>query len=383
MKDLRFINMKTFNITGITALLLLMFIISCHKDKPIPPVVSNVPTPYTITVPQGFPTKLNIPADNPMTVEGIKLGRYLYYDGRICGKQDTLMSCGTCHQQAHAFVNGIGYAHGTTGVETGHIMLPHTNLVFNSTGYTWAGEVEPQNPAYTGPGAYGGNLEDVVYLVIVLEAECHSDTNKSKAAIQNIPIYPPMFKAAFGSETVTFKNIAKAISQFVRTLISADSKFDKYLRGETSLTSQEIAGYGIFNSEVGDCYHCHGTILFTTNGYYNNAKDTVFTDSDDRYSVTHNPQDHGAYKAPTLRNIAVSGGPYMHDGRFATLDDVINFYSSGLVWSPYVSPMMYKISQGGAQLVPSQKAALKAFLYTLTDSSFITNPAFSKPAGLP
>ena len=191
-----------------------------------------------------------------------------------------------------------------------------------------------------------------------------------------------MFKAAFGSDVITFKNIARAIAQFIRTLISSDSKFDKYLRGETQLSSSELNGYYEFDSEVADCFHCHGTVLFTTNGFYNNAKDTVFNDARDRYAVTNNPADIGAYKATTLRNIS-STGPYMHDGRFATLDEVIDFYSSGLVGSHYVSPMMYHINSGGAQLTPSQKADLKAFLLTLSDQSFLTNPAFSKPPDLP
>jgi len=191
-----------------------------------------------------------------------------------------------------------------------------------------------------------------------------------------------MFKAAFGSEVVTFRNISRAIAQFVRTLISSNSKFDKFLRGETQLNNSELNGYNDFETETADCFHCHGTILLTTNNFYNNAKDSIFTDPYDRYSYTHNRSDIGAYVAPTLRNIAYRG-PYMHDGRFATLDDVINFYSSGLVWSPYVSPMMYHISTGGAQMTASQKADLKAFLLTLSDSTFITNPDFSKPSDLP
>ena len=116
---------------------------SCHKDEVVPPYVSNSrATPYSITIPRYFPTLLNIPADNPMTVEGIKLGRYLYYDGRLCGKQDTLMSCGTCHLQQLSFENGIGYAYGVTGIKTPHVMLPMINLAFNSYGYLWNGKVE-------------------------------------------------------------------------------------------------------------------------------------------------------------------------------------------------------------------------------------------------
>jgi cytochrome c peroxidase len=165
-------------------------------------------------------------------------------------------------------------------------------------------------------------------------------------------------------------------------LISANSKFDQYLRGETNLSPSETNGYVIFNTEKGDCFHCHGTILCTTNLFYNDAKDAIFTDPSDRYAVTLRPIDHGAYKATTLRNIALTG-PYMHDGRYQTLDQVINFYSDSLVWSPYVSPFMTHLDQGGDLLTPSEKADLKAFLLTLTDTDFINNPAFSKPSDLP
>jgi cytochrome c peroxidase len=246
----------------------------------------------------------------------------------------------------------------------------------------WSGKLNKDNPIYHTPTTYGGNLEDFCWMSIYAPHQCHSDTNSSKAMIQSIPMYPPMFKKAFGSEVVTFRNMAKAISQFIRTLISADSKFDKYLRGEVQLTPSELQGYIIFNTEKGDCFHCHGTILFTTNQYYNNAKDNVFTDPNDRYSITHNPADIGAYKATTLRNVALTG-PYMHDGRYSTLDQVINFYSDSLKWSPSVSPFMKKVNEGGVGLTPTEKADLKAFLLTLTDSTFITNPAFLKPAGLP
>ena len=356
-------------------------IVACHKDEKITSI-TNKPTPYTIQIPTNFPTVLNIPADNPMTVEGIRLGRYLFYDGRLCGKTDTLMSCGTCHLQKYSFENGTGHGIGVTGVQTPHVMMPLVNLVFNNNGYLWNGKVEHNNPAYNTPTTYGGNLEDICWMGVTAAWELHSDTNHAKAAIQAISMYPPMFKAAFGSDVVTFKNISKAIAQFIRTLISSNSKFDRYTRGETQLSPSEMNGYVIFDSERGDCFHCHGTILFTTNSYYNNAKDTVFTDTRDRYAVTHSPGDIGAYKASTLRNISYNG-PYMHDGRFATLDDVINFYSSSLVRSPSVSPFMTHLNDGGAQLTPSEKADLKAFLLTLSDTSFITNPDFSKPAGLP
>lgn len=135
----------------------------------------------------------------------------------------------------------------------------------------------------------------------------------------------------------------------------------------------------------GDCFHCHGgdgNPLFTTNLFYNNGKDSVFTDPNDRFAITGNPSDIGAYKAPTLRNLVFTA-PYMRDGSFKTIDEVIDFYSSGLVWSPSISPLMHHVATGGVQLTPPQKVDLKAFLLTLTDSTIVTNPNFAKPANMP
>ena len=167
---------------------------------------------------------------------------------------------------------------------------------------------------------------------------------------------------------------------------SADSKFDRFMKGGIQMTTSERNGYVLFMTEQGaDCFHCHGgegNPLFTSNLFYNNGKDSVFTDPSDRASVTGNSSDIGAYKAPTLRNLAFTA-PYMHDGRFKTIDEVIDFYSSGLVWSPYISPLMHHVSNGGVRLTPGQKTDLKAFLLTLSDSTFIKNPAFSKPEKFP
>ncbi|MDD5570407.1 MAG: cytochrome c peroxidase [Bacteroidales bacterium] len=345
---------------------------SCKKEKPLE---EYNPTPYIITIPKFFPTQLNIPADNPMTVEGIKLGRYLFYEGRLAGRDhpDSMMSCATCHIQSNSFENGTGYGYGVTGIKTPHVMLPFINLVFNSSGYLWNGGIYMQNPILN-----KRNLEDLTWMAITAPHEMLSDTNIAKEMLQNIPMYPSLFKKAFGSEIITIKNAGKAIAQFLRTMISANSKFDRFLRGEENLTPSEMNGYVVFNTEKGDCFHCHGTILFTTNLFYNNAKDTVYTDARDRYHVTFDTKDIGAYKATTLRNIELTG-PYMHDGRFTSLQQVIDFYSEGLVWSPYVHPLMKKVNDGGAQLTTQEKQDLIFFLKTLTDNTFINNPEFSNP----
>jgi len=225
-------------------------------------------------------------------------------------------------------------------------------------------------------------LEDLAWMAVLAPHEINGDTNKTVALIKSIPFYPPMFKKAFGTEEITMDRIGKAIAQFVRTLISANSKFDKYIRGEVQLNQSELNGYVLFSTESGaDCFHCHGgdgNLLFTTNLFYNNAKDSVFNDTRDRYAITKNPSDIGAYKAPTLRNIGFTA-PYMHDGRFKTLEEVIDFYNSGLVYSEYASPLMHKLNTRGAQLTSQQKKDLINFLNTLNDTSFITNPKYSNP----
>lgn len=379
---------RLFGVGFLFSVFFIPFISSCTKNTGSLP--SFHATPYTIQVPLHFPQEMNIPADNPMTVEGITLGRYLFYDGRLSGRTDpdSLMSCATCHLQSHSFVCGIdnpafpgGHPHGLSGEPTAHYMLPMINLVWTNHGYLWNGLVSSDNPV---PGLR--NLEDVVELVIELPSEINGDTNRTRAMIQGIKGYPELFSRAFGSSVVTEKNIARAIAQFVRTLISADSRFDRFMQGKLQLTSSELSGYVLFMTEQGgDCFHCHGgdgNPMFTTDLFYNNGKDSVFTDPLDRFAVTGKAPDIGAYKAPTLRNLAFTA-PYMHDGRFTTVDEVIDFYSSGLVWSPSISPLMHHISTGGVRLTPSQKADLKAFLLTLTDSTFITNPAFSRPAKMP
>jgi cytochrome c peroxidase len=363
----------------------LLYFSSCKPDEPV-----YNPTSYKITVPKYFPTRMNIPSDNPMTVEGIELGRYLFYDGRLSGntEPDKQMSCGTCHLQSKSFECGIdhpkyigGKTFGITGIVTPHYMLPMINLVWNESGYFWSGAISKDNP-----NALQRTLEDIVRMGVTAPHEMAGDTNKTKALIQRTSGYPELFEKAFGSRTVTFRNISKAVAQFVRTLISSDSKFDKYMRGEQQLSAQELNGYVLFMTEDGaDCFHCHGgsgNPLFTTNLFYNNGKDSVFSDSRDRFSVTGDPSDHGAYKATTLRNIELTG-PYMHDGRFKTLEEVIDFYSQGIIWSPYVHPLMHHAYDGGIQLTPNEKADLIVFIKTLRDETFLTNPAFGPPVKLP
>ncbi|MDR3047888.1 MAG: hypothetical protein LBU51_09845 [Bacteroidales bacterium] len=337
-------------------------------------------TPYELELPHYFPTNLNIPNDNPLTVEGISLGEKLFHDGHLSGytstDQDSLMSCASCHRRENAFDVGIdqprfpnGITCGRTGIPTPHSPMPLFNLIFNHEGYFWNGMIHLSNK-----DLQKRTIEDVVVMGILAPHEMNSTIERAVAAIKKDPSYPLLFKKAFGTEEITIDRICKAIAQYIRSLVSVNSKFDRYLQNSEQLTPQELKGYILFITEEGaDCFHCHGSggsPLFTSNLFYNNGLDVQFSDKRDRFAFTGNPNDRGAYRAPSLRNIMVTP-PYMHDGRFKTIDEVLYFYNFEVQNSPYIHPLMHKVEQGGAMLTPSQIADLKAFLNTLTDEEFV------------
>ncbi|HRU67820.1 MAG TPA: cytochrome c peroxidase [Bacteroidia bacterium] len=362
--------MKTLYIPLLIAGGLIILLLARCKD----PVETPAATPYELPQPKYFPTINNSPSYNPMTREGVKLGRYLFYDGRLNGRThcDSMMSCYKCHDIQRGFVSPEtdGKGTGVSGLRSPHTVLPLVNLAYrNLPAYGWNGSLK--------------SIEDVGYIVFSLDFEFNTTFKAAVETLKKIPIYPPMFKAAFGTEEITIDRIVMALSQFLRSLVSYNSKYDKYIRKEIpSLSPQEMRGYQLFMSEKADCFHCHGDpALLTTNLFYNNALDSVFNKIDDRYAVTGNPTDIGAFKAPTLRNVALRNA-FMHDGRFKTLEEVVDHYSEGLLYSPTVDPLMKWIAYGGTQLKENEKQDLIAFLYTLTDSTFISNPDFKRPPDL-
>jgi cytochrome c peroxidase len=310
------------------------------------PDPSNGPTPLAVKVPAGFPPMI-VPADNPTTVEGVALGRQLFYDKRL--SRDGTRACGGCHVQENSFSSGRGVG-----------VLPHVNLAW-SRFFLWDGSTE-------------GTLEDVMRM----EVEDFFETEVERL---REPDLEALFLAAFGTAEVTREKAALALAQFQRTLVSGDSRYDRHLAGDQgALTASELRGLELFNSERAECFHCHGTALFTNNLFHNNGLDEEVTGTG-RGAVTGRVLDDGAFKTPTLRNIAQTA-PYMHDDRFATLEEVIDFYSEGVKPSYTIDPLIPNPYYGGIGLTAQEKADLVAFLRSLTDQGFLTNPALAAPPGV-
>ena len=339
-----------------------------HDDGSCQYEVVN-PTAYSLEIPYTLGHYLpapNLPEDNPLTVEGIELGRKLFYDEILSG--DNTQSCASCHRQEHAFADTGAFSVGIDGLLGGRSAMPIWNMAWNySDKFFWDGR------------AIG--VEGQAHDPVVNPVEMHENWPNAVAKLQNHSKYPKLFKTVFGTEVIDSIMVTKAIAQFERTLVSANSKFDKYLRGEVALSPSELSGYNIFMDESGgDCFHCHGDAnnpLWTDNKFHNNGLDAVPADGG-LEDVTGDPNDRGKFKTPSLRNLIYTA-PYMHDGRFATLDEVINFYSVGLHYSSTIDPLMKNVSTGGVQLSPQDRLDLKAFLLTLTDEDFVTNPKFSDP----
>jgi cytochrome c peroxidase len=188
--------------------------------------------------------------------------------------------------------------------------------------------------------------------------------------------YPDKFCAAFGDKRITMNRVVKAIAQFERTFVSFNSKYDRVQRGEDTFTPEEAAGERIFNTEIGDCFHCHQAPLFTTNTFHNTGLDSVVVDRG-RYDVTGNPADMGKFKAPTLRN-CTERFVFMHDGRFSDLHAVIDHYNKGFYDGPDVDPLI-RVRLSRRAMRPGEIDTLITFLGTLADPDYLTNPALKNP----
>jgi len=343
--------------------------VSCRKDPKISPVTT---TPYLIDYPEiiaQYLSPIQIPADNPMTEEGVELGRKLFFEERLSG--DNSQACASCHIPSASFSDTVAFSIGIDGIAGNRNTMPIVNLGWMTTLF-WDGRA--------------ADVENQALSPVVNPMEMHAKWSDVASKLQADALYPSLFEQVFGTATIDSFMVTKALAQFMRTLIAGNSPFDKYLNTGVSgwNTADQTAayeGFSIFMDETkGDCFHCHGDSfnpLWADNIFHNNGLDATFADNG-LGNITGNSFDNGKFKTPTLRNLVFTK-PYMHDGRFNTLQEVINHYSSGLVSSPTIDPLMKHLPNGGTQMNPSDKYRLLMFLVSLSDSSFVNNPAFQDP----
>ena len=318
-----------------------------------------------VTIPDNFPAFIDSKT-NPLTEEGIALGKKLFFDRRLSGNNQ--VSCATCHQQDLAFSDGVALTkQGISGNALERNSPALINLAWAGNGLFWDGG--------------SNNLESQAFAPLAHQDEMHQNLTELIEELNADAYYPKMFNKAFG-KAVNQADIVKAIAQFERTLISSNSKYDKYVRGETGgeMNKNELSGLRLAEQF---CFSCHATPLLTDNLYHNNGIDNDFTDDTElmnkrgRARITSNSEDLGKFRTPTLRNVEKTG-PYMHDGRFATLQQVMEHYNSGVLDSPTLDPLLKKNEKLGVPLSEAEKRQLISFLSTLTDYEFLNNKEFSE-----
>jgi cytochrome c peroxidase len=362
---------------GFLSILLLGAVAGLVGSYEVPPIdpAPTAPTPYALTLPRGFPTPV-IPVDNPLTKEGVALGRMLFYEKAL--SSTGTMACGSCHQQSKAFTDGLPFAVGVDGIANPRGTMSLANVLW-STQLAWDG-------GFT-------TLETQALKPLENTNELHQPLTAGVSRLQVTSHYPTLFLAAFGTKTITNELVLKALAQFERTLISSNSRYDKFTTTRQGFTNDEVAGLQLYTTHIApgvvrgaECFHCHTQPLMSSTyegKFFNNGLDITFTDPG-RGSVTGLATDKGKFIAPTLRNIALTA-PYMHDGRFKTLEEVLDHYSDHVqMTSPGLDNNLLNVSNDPPfgthiDLTVIEKKQLLAFLNTLTDSTFITDKRFSNP----
>ncbi|HVZ34431.1 MAG TPA: di-heme enzyme [Polyangiaceae bacterium] len=331
-------------------------------------------------LPPGFPVPV-VPADNPMSRAKVDLGRRLFYDHRLSG--NLTYSCASCHKQELAFTDGRATGLGSTGQSHTRGAMSLANVAYSPT-LTWANPLMTELERQANVPLFG-DAPIELGMTSLMEAE---------QRLQAVPFYVDAFRTAFPDDPqpVSMENATRAIGAFERTLFSGNSPFDRWQQGDESAVSDSVKlGYALFNSEKLECFHCHQGFNFTDHVNWEGKSfasmlyhNTGLYDIDGLgdypepntgvYSVTGQDKDMGMFKAPTLRNIALTA-PYMHDGSIATLSEVLDHYGArGRAHSQRTDPLLV-----GFFLSDDERANVIAFLGSLTDQEFITNPAFSDP----
>ena len=359
-------NRKKMILGGLLFLFLAVY--SCSKDPD--PVKEEPDAPYVLNY-GSFPDPA-LRTDNPLTREGVKLGRMLFYEKML--SRDNSQACASCHIQQFAFTDTATLSVGVRKLKGKRQAMPVFNMPWHANEFFWDGRAHL--------------LRDQSLKPIQDELEMDETLDNVVAKLKAAPAYRAQFRRAFGTEEVTEQRVSFALEQFMNTIISNQSKYDKFLTGKATLTAQEERGRFLFFTEYNpsfpeasgaDCQHCHGGANFENDKYMNNGLDEDGAIQDiGREKVTGSASDRGKFKVPSLRNVGITY-PYMHDGRFKTLEDVIAHYDHVKQSATLDGSFLQQLPNGGLKLTAADKAALVAFLHTLTDEELIKNKAYASP----
>ncbi|MDB5986201.1 MAG: cytochrome-c peroxidase [Nevskia sp.] len=306
-----------------------------------------------LQVPAGWPAPHYDFADNRISRAGFELGRHLFYDPIL--SRDDSIACGSCHQQFAAFAHlDHRVSHGIGGINGKRNAPALFNLAWQPN-FMWDGAVHQLELQPIAPISNPVEMDEQLDHVIgKLQADAR---------------YPAEFRAAFGSDGIDSQRLFRALAQFIGTLVSADSRYDRYRAGREHLSTVELQGLQVFREH---CASCHREPLFTDYSFRNNGLDRTPQDRG-RADVTNAAADEGAFRVPSLRNVELTA-PYMHDGRYATLDQVLDHYIDGVQPSATLDPRL----AGGIQLNAAERDAVLQFLRTLTDAAFVNDPRFAE-----
>ena len=343
----RFIN----QFLGIVLLSILF--ISCENDSY--ELIPKKDKEIIRVQPEGFPEKAYVGQQNPLTENGVALGKKLFEEGRLSA--DNLVSCSFCHMQEYAFTHhGHDLSHGVYD----QVGMRNTPALQN---LVWIKE-------YFYDGA-SNNLEMASLVPIHNELEMAETMPSIVKKLENDKAYQQMFLDAFGSTQVTSAGILKALAQYMSVLVSAESKYDLWKKEPIKypLSSDEVQGYQLFQQK---CSSCHSGALFTNQSFINNGLPPNPRINDlGRETVSGDPNDRYKFKVPSLRNVAYTA-PYMHDGRFRTLESVLRFYNEGMVYSETIDEQLVNDGRIGIPMTAEEQRLIIAFLKTLSDKNFIT-----------
>ena len=358
---------------NIFSLIFLFFIVflSCNSDDDIPKVpVLFDETPYVLQY--GALPPPTIPSDNSLTEQGVLLGKMLFFETML--SKDGSQSCASCHRQAGGFSDSLQFSIGVENLPGKRQAMPIFNMAYHSNEFFWDGRAHL--------------LRDQSLKPIQDPLEMNETLDNVVAKLGASEMYRDQFKRTFDSEEITPLKMSLAMEQFMLSIVSYESKYDAFLAGETTLSESEERGRSLFFTEYNpffpefsgaDCAHCHGGANFENDDYMNNGLDGDVDFADiGREDVTGQVSDRAKFKVPSLRNVAVTF-PYMHDGRFQTLEQVVDHYNEGAKESSTIDPTIQNTIATGLFLTVEDKIDLVNFLKTLTDENYLTNTEYQTP----